>query len=78
MNVTDLYLARMLNTVGMDERHEYNANGNPIYSGFTQAGTSEDQKEWIITKYVWDANNNMTESYTSRQGVSWNDRANLF
>lgn len=66
-----------------ESRMENDANGNPIYIGYTNypnAGTAT--QKWFIVKVTYDANQSPTYYQLPNEGVRfeyvWDDRANYF
>jgi hypothetical protein len=66
-----------------ESRMENDANGNPIYIGYTQVPNSgTDVERWFIVKVTYDANQSPTRYQLPDAGVAfkyaWDDRATLF
>jgi hypothetical protein len=61
-----------------DQRYEYNADDNVIYSGTHSLQDADpDDLNWMVSKYTWDASNNCTRietlvgSWTGRALLGW-------
>ena len=52
-------LRTITSTVGKTLRLEYDANGNVIYKGEADPGSSTSDPVWKIEKYEYDANGNL-------------------
>ena len=57
---------------------ENNANGQPVYIGYAEAGTAKTAPKWQIRKITYDANNFITDiqfaSGTANFDKIWNSR----
>lgn len=83
MALPDISVIRFLQTgwqyVGMEERNDYDASGNVLYSGMAQDGSPTDAQAWIIAKFYYDATNQFVERIRfSRPNQVWDQRASLF
>jgi hypothetical protein len=80
-------IERVQNTLGSEDffeaRFENDANGNPIYAGFTPTpNASTAQGIWFIKKIFYDSNQSVVRIQMPDDGVkfsyAWDDRASLF
>lgn len=83
MALPDISVIRFLQTgwqyVGMEERNDYDANGQLLYSGMAQDGAFTNGPSWIIAKYYYNGPNGMIDRIRfSRPNQVWDDRASLF
>lgn len=68
----------MNGTPWVEKRLDYAGGTNLIYFGqHKNKGASDEDNAWNITKFVYDANNNLTSSTGPVIG-KWSERANLF
>ncbi|HLG28719.1 MAG TPA: hypothetical protein VI387_00795 [Candidatus Brocadiales bacterium] len=40
---------------------DYDANNNPLYIGKAEKGSAKSAAVWQLKKFIWDANNNLTD-----------------
>jgi len=59
-----------------DTKFDTDANGNIVYEGLAPAGASTAYTGWVIARYFYDANNNITASKI-RTNISWDNRSTI-
>lgn len=55
--------------------YDVRTDGQPLYQGFALTNTAEGTADWLIYKYTYDGNNNVTKRDVSYG--SWTGRAGL-
>lgn len=70
-------LAKRVMDIGTNQqtRIEYDANNNPWYIGIGAKGLASSAIGWLIQKFTWDANQNVTLIQTAYG--AWDNRQNL-
>ncbi len=67
-----------METPWVEQRMGYDGSGNLIYLGRHKTkGASDEDKAWTISKFTYDANNNLTSSTGPVIG-RWSERTTLF
>ena len=59
-----------------DVKYDVDANGNIIYEGLYPPGQPTSSPVWIVAKYTYDANNNLTDAKI-RTNIAWDNRAGI-
>lgn len=57
----------------MQQRVDYDEDGNAIYIGYAPMGTAADEANWLIQKFTYDGSNRMTLRQIKRKGT-WDNR----
>ena len=57
------------------ERYDYDSDGDLIYAGYADRGTTSSENKWKISRFTYDGNKNVVLKETA-YGV-WNDRVSL-
>jgi hypothetical protein len=75
VNLQEIYLSRNLfSGVLMQARFDYEGGSNVVYAGFAPSGKGEGEAFWVISKFTYDVNDNITAAQMAPKGSNWTAR----